>query len=104
MDSPTRHDQCQTLRNFEEIDALYLYSALEHLTDQRQKRGVRYPLALILSLVVLGKLTGMPSLAGIAAGRWKRSRQPPRLPVTILRWVCSTIAEEAQLFSEEVLP
>ena len=52
------------------MDALSLARAFGHLTDQRQKRGVRSPLALILSLVVLGKLAGMTSLAGIA--EWVR--------------------------------
>ena len=43
-----------------------LYRAFEQMSDHRQKRGVRYPLAIILSLVVLGKLAGMTSLAGVA--------------------------------------
>ena len=56
----------------ERIDAASLYRALEYISDQRHKRGVRYPLAVILSLVVLGKLAGMTSLAGIA--EWVRLR------------------------------
>jgi hypothetical protein len=51
---------------------LSLYQAFEQMSDQRHKRGVRYPLAIILSLVVLGKLVGMTSLAGIA--EWARLR------------------------------
>ena len=62
MDSTTSCDQDQ----LEEMDVLSLYRVLEQVSDHRQKRGVRYPLALVLSLVILGKLAGMTSLAGIA--------------------------------------
>ena len=72
MDSTTPHEPFQSREHPEEIDALSLYRALEQAQDQRHKRGVRYPLALILSLVVLGKLAGMTSLAGIA--EWVRLR------------------------------
>lgn len=72
MNSTTSSHQLQALESSEEIDALSLYRALEHISDQRRKRGVRYPLAVILSLVILGKLAGMTSLAGIA--EWVRLR------------------------------
>ena len=35
-----------------EVDALSLYRVLEQVPEHRQKRGVRYRLAVILSLVV----------------------------------------------------
>jgi hypothetical protein len=54
------------------VDGWSLYRAFEQVMDQRHQRGVRYPLALVLSLVVLGKLAGMTSLAGIA--EWVRLR------------------------------
>src|SRR5436309_2845472 len=57
----------------EEIDAMSVYRAFESIPDHRRKRGVRYPLALILTLVVLGKLAGMTSLA--AVGEWVRLRE-----------------------------
>jgi hypothetical protein len=66
MDSTTNDDHCQTRAPGEEIDVLSLYRVFEQMSDHRHKRGVRYPLALILSLVILGKLAGMTSLAGIA--------------------------------------
>jgi predicted transposase YbfD/YdcC len=72
MDSTTPGDPFQISENPEEIDALSLYRALEQVSDHRQKRGVRYPLALILSLIVLGKLAGMTSLTGVA--EWVRLR------------------------------
>jgi len=39
-----------------EIDPLSLYSALEQVHDRRKPRGKRYQLALVLSLLLLGKL------------------------------------------------
>jgi predicted transposase YbfD/YdcC len=55
-----------------EVDALSVYRAFEQIQDGRQKRGVRYRSALILTLIVLAKLAGMTSLAGIA--EWVRLR------------------------------
>jgi predicted transposase YbfD/YdcC len=55
-----------------EVDALSVYRAFEQIQDGRQKRGVRYSSALILTLIVLAKLAGMTSLAGIA--EWVRLR------------------------------
>ncbi len=76
MNSITRNDHLQAKEPTEEVEALSLYRALEQVSDQRHKRGVRYPLALVLSLVVLGKLAGMTSLAGIA--EWVRLRAESR--------------------------
>lgn len=55
-----------------EVDALSVYQAFEQIRDGRHKRGVRYSSALILTLIVLAKLAGMTSLAGIA--EWVRLR------------------------------
>jgi predicted transposase YbfD/YdcC len=56
----------------QEIDALSAYRAFEQIQDGRHKRGVRYSIALILTLIVLGKLAGMTSLQGIT--EWVRLR------------------------------
>src|SRR5260221_13740364 len=56
----------------QQIDALSVYRAFEHIQDGRHKRGVRYRVALILTLIVLGKLAGMTSLVGVA--EWVRLR------------------------------
>lgn len=45
-------------------DARSLYHALEHVKDGRKARGKRYPLALILTLVLLGKLAGETTIHG----------------------------------------
>jgi hypothetical protein len=55
-----------------EIDALSVYRAFEQVQDGRHKRGVRYQVALILTLIVLSKLAGMSTPAAIA--EWVRLR------------------------------
>ena len=48
------------------------YAAFEKITDGRCKRGIRYPVALILTLIVLAKLMGEPKLSGVS--QWVRLR------------------------------
>lgn len=47
------------------VDESSLYRAFEQVKDWRKKRGKRYPLALILTLVLLGKLAGETTISGI---------------------------------------
>src|SRR5512133_447353 len=54
----------------QQIDARSVYRACEHVEDKRQKRGRRYSVALILPLIMLGKLAGMTTLQAIA--EWVR--------------------------------
>jgi predicted transposase YbfD/YdcC len=54
------------------IDALSVYRACEQIKDSRKKRGVRYKVAFILTLLLLGKLAGMTSVQAIA--EWVRLR------------------------------
>jgi predicted transposase YbfD/YdcC len=49
-----------------------LANRLEELTDRRKRRGVRYPLAVLLTLAVLAKLSGHSRLESIAD--WARLR------------------------------
>ncbi len=56
-----------------ETEALTLYEAFEQVKDGRKKRGVRYRLALILTLIVLAKLAGETSLSGVS--QWVRERK-----------------------------
>jgi hypothetical protein len=49
-----------------EIEAKSLYRALEQVKDGRAKRGVRYSLAYVLTLILLGKVVGQVKLSGIA--------------------------------------
>jgi hypothetical protein len=55
-----------------EVDAYCVYAAFEKITDGRCKRGIRYPVALILTLIVLAKLMGEPKLSGVS--QWVRLR------------------------------
>lgn len=56
----------------QEIEAMSVYRAFEQVVDGRHKRGVRYSVAQILTLVALGKLVGMTTPAAIA--EWVRLR------------------------------
>lgn len=74
-----------------QIDALSVYRALEQVQDGRHRRGVRYSVALILTLIVLGKLAGMTTPAAIAD--WVRLRREwlsEVLPVTRSSFPCAT--------------
>src|SRR5947199_2758696 len=69
-------------------DAASLYAAFEQVEDGRGKKGKRYPLALILTLLMLGKLAGETTIEGIIdwiAERKKEIQQllnwPKRFPV-----------------------
>src|SRR5689334_20764410 len=73
-----------------DIDAESVYRACEQVEDHRHKRGVRYSVALILTLLVLGKAAGMTSLQGIA--EWVRLRASwlaEVLPVKGKRFPCA---------------
>lgn len=75
-----------------QADAQSLYSAFEHVTDGRKNRGVRYRLALVLTLIVLAKLAGETSLSGVTD--WVRERkeqlaQALHLPTTRFPCVAS---------------
>jgi predicted transposase YbfD/YdcC len=50
-----------------------LVAAFGELSDQRDPRGVRYPLAVVLTLVILAKLAGQDTVRGI--GQWLAHRQ-----------------------------
>lgn len=56
-----------------EIEAKSLYRALEQVKDGRDRRGVRYSAAFVLTLILLGKLVGEVKLSGIA--QWVRLRK-----------------------------
>jgi hypothetical protein len=69
-------------------DAASLYKAFEQVKDRRKERGKRYPLALILTLILLGKMAGETTIAGIID--WVKERKhmlkqslhwPKRFPV-----------------------
>jgi hypothetical protein len=47
------------------IDPASLYGAFEQVRDGRGKKGKRYPLPLLLTVLMLGKLAGETSVNGI---------------------------------------
>jgi hypothetical protein len=47
------------------LDVASLYQAFEQVKDGRGKRGKRYPLAFILTLIMLGKMAGETTIEGI---------------------------------------
>lgn len=56
-----------------------LANRLEELTDRRKRRGVRYPLAMLLTLAVLAKLSGHTRLEPMADWARLRAEQLARL-------------------------
>src|SRR5947209_17294513 len=70
------------------IDAASLYSEFEKVKDGRGKKGKRYPLPLLLTLLLLGKMAGETTINGIVD--WIKERKgslkgqlnwPKRFPV-----------------------
>lgn len=47
------------------IDPASLYQAFEKVKDGRRRKGTRYPLALVLTLIMLGKMAGETTIEGI---------------------------------------
>lgn len=71
-----------------QIDAASLYRAFEQVKDGRKARGKQYPLALLLTLIMLGKLAGEKTISGIRdwieERKWEMKKQldwPKRFPV-----------------------
>src|SRR5437588_1836420 len=55
------------------IDPASLYRSFEQVADGRKKKGKRYPLPFLLTLLMLGKLAGETSVNGIVD--WIKERQ-----------------------------
>lgn len=55
------------------VDGASLYRAFEQIKDGRKEKGKRYPLALILTLVILGKMAGEKTISGIRD--WVKGRK-----------------------------
>src|SRR2546421_1803488 len=75
MDYITLAPEIELPSSLEEVDAHSVHAAFEKITDGRCRRGIRYPVALILTLIVLAKLTGEPKLSGVSQrarlrGKW----------------------------------
>lgn len=55
------------------LDLAALYQQFQQVPDLRHRRGVRYPLAVLLTIALWAKLTGANQVRGIA--EWARERQ-----------------------------
>lgn len=55
------------------VDEASLYRAFEQVKDGRKNKGKRYPLALLLTLILPGKMAGETELDGIID--WIKERQ-----------------------------
>jgi predicted transposase YbfD/YdcC len=82
-----------------------LYAAFQQVSDGRGRRGRRYEVAVVLTLLLLGKLAGEQTMAGIA--EWVRERQSllrqwlplPRTPcANTYRYVCAHV-DAQELFA-----
>jgi hypothetical protein len=89
MDYSTRGAQLDPLGQAGAIDPHSLYAAFQQIPDGRKKRGVRYRLALLLTLIVLAKLTGEVTMSGVV--EWVRLRHDwlnEQLGLQQRRWPC----------------
>ena len=90
MNYSTLNEAMEQVKLPEEIDALSVYRALEQVQDGRHKRGVRYSVALIFTLILLGKVAGMTTSLAIA--EWVRLRAEwlsEVLPITRKSFPCA---------------
>jgi predicted transposase YbfD/YdcC len=103
MDYSTLSDPLKPGQDLESIDAFSIYQAFEQVQDGRQKRGVRYSVALVLTLLMLSKLAGMTTLA--AGAHWVRLRAPSLsrvLPVKRKEFPCAaTYSNVLRVVDEE---
>ena len=87
-----KHNVCEEFEQVDpeavQVDAASLYRAFDQVKDGRKAKGKRYPLALLFTLILLGKLAGETKLDGIMD--WINERQyelkkllnwPKRFPV-----------------------
>lgn len=65
VEMPTEHTQLV-------LDLGAIYHQFQTLADARKRRGVRYPLAVLLTIAVMAKLAGYSQVAAIAD--WARAR------------------------------
>ncbi|HYU71381.1 MAG TPA: transposase family protein [Ktedonobacteraceae bacterium] len=61
------------------VDAASLYWAFEQVKDGREKKGKRYPLAFLLTVILLGKMAGETKIDGIIDWINERRREIKKL-------------------------
>lgn len=74
MNHTTRKEATEDVEEPIKIEALSVYRACEQIPDGRAKRGIRYSVALVVTLILLGKLAGMTTPEAIAEWVQLRAR------------------------------
>jgi predicted transposase YbfD/YdcC len=69
----------QARQGYLAIDTASLYRAFEQVKDGRGKKGKRYPLALLLTLIMLGKMAGETKIEGIVDWIHERRKEIKQL-------------------------
>ena len=73
MDISTFNERVQFSPGSLDIDPASLYREFEKVKDGRGKKGQRFPLPFILTLIMLGKLAGQTKISGIID--WVKERK-----------------------------
>src|SRR6266550_8450063 len=79
MDLTTFDQELQVGQESLTIDTASLYQAFEQVKDGRGRKGKRYPLAFILTLIMLGKMAGETTIEGIIDWINERKKEIKRL-------------------------
>ena len=79
MDLTTFDQERQVGQESLTIDTASLYQAFEQVKDGRGRKGKRYPLAFILTLIMLGKMAGETTIEGIIDWINERKKELKRL-------------------------
>ena len=61
-----QEDATPLAREQGQAEILSIYQVMEHLSDTRQSQGKRYPLALVLTYILLAKAAGETTLLAIS--------------------------------------
>ena len=65
MDISTFDEVAQFSQVSLDIDPASLYREFEKVKDGRGKKGKRFPLPFVLTLIILGKMAGQKKISGI---------------------------------------
>src|SRR5262245_8435281 len=72
MECSTILEQIVIPEHAQAADAQTLYQVLSQVRDRRKRRGKRYEAGLVLTLLLLAKMSGQKGMSGIA--QWARLR------------------------------
>ena len=87
--TPIMQEEAKALMKCDEPgEVLSIYQAIQQVSDSRRSQGKRYPLALVLTYLLLAKAAGETTLLGISEwirlrGAWLHAVLPqagPRFP------------------------